>query len=99
MVESRSARTRRLLGLAGALAIAGCGLRSTGADLYPELVEHEGKRVDDVRFTDTEPFARDTLLKVIKTQPSRCNFLGIPLCVPFTRIGRDEHFLNLGRIQ
>lgn len=98
-MESRSARSRRLLVLIGALTLAGCGMRSRGAELYPELVEHEGKKVDDVRFTGTEPFERDTLLRVVRTLPSRCNFLGLPVCVPFTRIGREEHFLNLGRVQ
>ena len=98
-VESRSARTRQLLGLMGALLLAGCGLRSTAANLYPELVEHEGKKIDRVRFTGTEPFRPDTLQKVVETKPSRCNFLGLPFCVPFTRIGREEHFLNLGRVQ
>jgi outer membrane protein assembly factor BamA len=98
-VESRSARFRQLLGLIGALTLAACGLRSRAADLYPELVEQEGKKIDDVRFTGTEPFGRDTLLRVVKTLPSRCNFMGLPVCVPFTRIGRQEHFLNLARIQ
>jgi outer membrane protein insertion porin family len=98
-VASRSARTRQLLGLVGALLLAGCGLRSRAADLYPDLVEHEGKKIDHVRFSGTEPFKPDTLLRVIATQPSRCNFLGLPFCVPFTRIGRQEHFVNLGRIQ
>jgi outer membrane protein assembly factor BamA len=73
-------------------------VRSTAADLYPELAEHAGKRIEAVRFEGTDPFSADTLRKQVRTQPSRCNFLGLPICVPFTRIGREEHRLNLNSI-
>jgi outer membrane protein assembly factor BamA len=88
-----------VLYLAAALLIGACGVRATAGDLYPDLVEHSGRRVDDVRFVDAAPFRADTLIQVVQTQPSRCRFLGLPVCVPFTRIGRDEHRLNLGRIR
>ena len=80
------------------VSAAGCGVRSTAADLYPELAEHAGKRIEAVRFENTDPFSADTLRTQVRTQPSRCNFLGLPLCVPFTRIGREIHTLSLNDI-
>lgn len=91
--------TRRLLGLAVALVAGGCGVRSTAADLYPQVVEHQGRRISEVRFRNTEPFRPDSLAVLVSTQPSRCRFLGIPICVPFTRIGREEHQVNVARIE
>jgi outer membrane protein insertion porin family len=77
---------------------AGCGVRSQAAELYPQVAEHQGRRVAKVRFIDPGPFRPDSLQQLIDTRPSRCNFLGLPLCVPFTRIGREEHRVNVGRI-
>lgn len=90
--------TRTVLGLTGALVISACGARSAVIEQYPELAEHAGARISDVNFENTEPFGADTLQKVVETRPSRCNFLGLPVCVPFTRIGREEHYLSAGRI-
>lgn len=83
-----------LTGLAG-----GCTARASTAELYPEVVEHAGRKVDDVRFTGAEPFSRDTLLTMINTQPSRCNFLGLPICVPFVGWGRQEFHLQPERVR
>jgi outer membrane protein assembly factor BamA len=52
-----------------------------------------------VRFENTAPFSSDTLLQLVRTQPSECRFLGLPLCVPFTRIGRVDHRLNLASVR
>ncbi|HSJ14899.1 MAG TPA: BamA/TamA family outer membrane protein [Longimicrobiales bacterium] len=79
---------------AASLAGGGCATRASTAQLYPELVEHSGAKIEAVRFTGHDPFTADSLLTMIGTQPSRCSFLGLPLCVPFTRIGRQEHFLQ-----
>ncbi|HUF49717.1 MAG TPA: POTRA domain-containing protein, partial [Longimicrobiales bacterium] len=87
-----------MLVLAGALVMSACGARSAAVDMYPELGEYAGSRISDVHFENTEPFGSDTLLLVVQTQPSRCNFLGLPFCVPFTSIGREEHHLNPGRV-
>lgn len=89
----------RLWGVLTILVVGACGVRSNIADRYPDVAEHAGRLVDDVRFTGTEPFGADTLLTLIQTQPSRCSFLGLPFCVPFTRIGREEHRLSPGRIE
>jgi outer membrane protein insertion porin family len=87
-----------LLVLACAATAGGCGVRTTGADLYPQVAEYQGRRVSEVSFINPAPFPEDSLLNLVDTQPSRCRFLGIPLCVPFTRIGREEHRVNVARI-
>ena len=66
--------------------------------MYPDIAERSGTRIDDVLFIDPAPFSADTLLTLTETQPSRCNFLGLPFCVPFTRIGREEHRLSTARV-
>jgi outer membrane protein assembly factor BamA len=57
-------------------------------------LEHAGARIEAVEFDGEAPFPRDTLLTLIGSLPSRCSFLGIPVCVPFTRLGRQEHRLS-----
>lgn len=94
--------TRRFLwGAASLLAwlVAGCTARASTAELYPEVVEHAGRKVEEVRFTGAEPFGRDTLLTMINTQPSRCSFLGLPFCVPFFGWGRQEFHIQPERVR
>jgi outer membrane protein assembly factor BamA len=98
-VRGNGTGLRRLLGLAGVLLLSACGVRSMAADMYPEVAEQQGRRIRDVRFEGTAPFHADSLQQLVDTQPSRCSFLGIPLCVPFTRIGREEHRVNVARIR
>jgi outer membrane protein assembly factor BamA len=96
------ARTRSVRGglaiLGCMLAVSACGIRSAAADRYPEVAEHQGRRIRDVNFVGAEPFRADTLLRLVETQPSRCRFLGLPFCVPFTRIGREEHRVSVARV-
>lgn len=95
-VGSRS--VGRWLLLAALAATTGCAAAGSAARRYPEIADQTGARIDDVFFEQPAPFSADTLLTLTQTQPSRCNFLGLPICVPFTRIGREEHFVNVGRI-
>lgn len=90
-------RMRWWPGLASVLLFSGC-VRSIAADMYPQVAEHQGRRIGEVRFERTDPFHADSLSKLVDTQPSRCSFLGLPLCVPLTRIGRQEHRVNVNRI-
>ncbi|HSJ23836.1 MAG TPA: hypothetical protein VK929_04060, partial [Longimicrobiales bacterium] len=71
-----------LLAACAAVVTSGCGVRSAAADLYPEVAEHQGRRVAEVRFLNPSPFRADSLQQLVDTQPSRCRFLGLPLCVP-----------------
>jgi outer membrane protein assembly complex protein YaeT len=90
-----AARLRGAAWLAPLLIVAGgCATRASTAQIYPEVVAHSGEKIEGVRFRGQEPFSADTLLTLIGTQPSQCSFLGLPFCVPFTRIGRQEHFLR-----
>jgi outer membrane protein insertion porin family len=84
--------------MATLLITSGCAAASSSARRYPDIAARSGARVDAVRFEQTAPFSADTLLTLTQTQPSRCNFLGLPICVPFTRIGREEHRVNVNRI-
>lgn len=84
--------------LAATCVLGACGAHSAVAELYPEVAENAGRKIESVRFVDTAPFKKDTLQALIQTKPSRCNFLGLPFCVPFTRIGREEHRLNSARV-
>ncbi|HEX2166570.1 MAG TPA: POTRA domain-containing protein, partial [Longimicrobiales bacterium] len=83
--------------LAAIVVTSGCAT-SEAARLYPDIAARSGTRIDNVMFVNPEPFSADTLLTLTQTKPSRCNFLGLPFCVPFTRIGREEHRLSTGRV-
>jgi outer membrane protein assembly factor BamA len=52
-----------------------------------------------VKFVGGAPFKADSLITVVKTQPTRCNLLGLPLCVPFTRVGQKVSRFNLQQMQ
>ena len=84
-----------LVAAAAVVTGSGCAGRSRAAALYPDLVEYSGREIAEVRFEGGDPFSADSLQQLIETQPSRCSFLGLPLCVPFTRIGHQTHRLNL----
>jgi outer membrane protein assembly factor BamA len=75
-----------------------CASRTGGANEFPELREYDGLEIDVVAFRDTEPFSADSLIKLIATQASRCSLLGIPVCVPFTNFGQEEHYLDPGTV-
>lgn len=79
-------------------ALGGCAARGGAADQFPELVEFENRRISDVDFINNEPFREDSLLSITVTRESRCSLLGLPICVPFTSIGRETHRLSVGTI-
>jgi outer membrane protein insertion porin family len=85
-----------LVPLCAGVATSGCLARSSAVELYPELAERTGREMIDVDFGGGDPFGEDTLATIVQTRASRCVLLGLPFCVPFTNIGRDEHFLSPG---
>ena len=91
-------RAHALLLLLAAGTLGACAVRGGPADRYPELLEFDGRRISDVDYPGAEPFHEDSLLSVTETRESRCSFLGIPVCVPFTSIGREEHHLDVGTL-
>jgi outer membrane protein insertion porin family len=76
----------------------GCAARGGGDNEFPELAEYAGREIADVRFLETAPFSSDSLSNLIETQPSRCSLLGLPLCIPFTSLGRQVHELDPGTV-
>lgn len=76
------------------LVLTGCAARSRVAELYPDVAEHAGAEIKTVRFVGGDPFADDTLGVMIETKPTRCSFLGFPICFPIGGIGRQVHKLD-----
>ncbi len=74
--------------------MGGCATNSRIAQLYPDVAEHAGAEIKAVRFVGGEPFNTDTLAVMIETKPTRCNFLGFPICIPIGGIGREEHTVD-----
>lgn len=83
-----------LAGIAGA-----CGARAGAREEFAALERFQGREIERVVFVEPGPFSEDTLIQVTETQPSRCNLLGLPICIPFTSIGREEHRLDLGALR
>jgi len=83
-----------LAGLAGA-----CGARSGAGDEFSALQRFQGREIDRVVFVEPGPFSADTLIRVTETQPSRCNLLGLPICIPFTSIGEERHRLDVAAVR
>lgn len=79
------------LGWIGAAVVAGgCGVRAGAGEALPSIAAFEGREIEEVRFADPGPFSADTLAAVVETQATRCSFLGLPICLPFGNVGREE---------
>jgi outer membrane protein assembly factor BamA len=78
-----------------AFVAGGCAARGPGIERYPQFAEFDGERISVVRFVDPAPYTADTLQTLIRTEPTRCQLLGLPLCVPLTRIGRQVQRLDV----
>jgi outer membrane protein assembly factor BamA len=74
--------------------VPGCANRSRIAQLYPDVAEHAGAEIKRVRFVGGEPFGYDTLQVMIETKPTRCTFLGFPVCLPLFGIGREINHVD-----
>ncbi|HET9985224.1 MAG TPA: BamA/TamA family outer membrane protein [Longimicrobiales bacterium] len=97
-VETRRGRVCLLLAVLAALPGWGCALRSPGAGATSQLERHAGENIGAVAFRNTGPYTADTLRTVVQTKPTRCNLLGLPICIPFTSIGRERHALDPGTV-
>ena len=97
---SRWARVAVLVTIPPLAGIAGaCGARAGAREEFAALERFQGREIARVVFVEPGPFSEDTLIQVTETQPSRCNLLGLPICVPFTSIGREEHRLDLAALR
>jgi outer membrane protein insertion porin family len=81
--------------LAAAVYYAACSAATPGGRRFPEFVEFAGQEVSRVEFEGNEPISSDTLALVVQTERSHCALLGLPLCLPFTKIGQHKHQLSL----
>lgn len=79
-----------------AAVLAGCAAKSGADDGYPELNPYAGQNIADVDFEGGAPFDSDTLQAIVATRPTRCSFLGLAICIPFTGIGRQRHEFSPG---
>lgn len=77
-----------------ALGVTGCTGQTRGAELYPEVVEHQNQEIESVRFEGTDPFSADTLITLVDSQESRCDLLGLPICIPFL-VTRQVNRINV----
>jgi len=82
-------------GLLGLLVFGACAPRAQPTGPFPAFAEFQGREVGRVTFSGDLEFPRDSLAAVVRTRPSRCRLLLLPICIPFTRIGRDEYRLDL----
>lgn len=78
---------------------ASCMGGSRAAELYPGMAEHQNKEIKQIRFVGGEPFSADTLQSMIDSQPTHCDLLGLPICIPFLRFTRDVQRLNVEAVR
>lgn len=85
--------------LVGALLLLGaCAAQQQATGPFPRFAEHQGEEVSDVAFSGDIRFSQDSLRAVVRTRPSRCRFLFLPICIPFTDLGREEYRLDLNEL-
>lgn len=65
----------------------------------PDVQPYAGQEIEDLRFTGTEPFASDTLSEMVETHETRCRFIGLPICIPGTDIGRQEGVVSTSMME
>lgn len=78
--------------------LSGCMGEPTASGPFPRFAEYQDREVDRVAFAGELPFSSDSLRAVVRTRPSRCRFLFLPVCIPFTSLGRDEYRLDLSEL-
>jgi outer membrane protein insertion porin family len=98
MIRRVAGRARALFLLLAAigLTLSGCA-RPRVVELYPELEQHAGRRVDELRFRNIEPFTADSLRVMTESEATRCELIPVvfPFCFPGTRWGLRLRTLDL----
>lgn len=88
---------RRTLLTAVLLFVAsGCVRQEPASGPFPAFADFQGNEVDAVSFTGEIVVPRDSLKAVVRTRPSRCRFLFLPICIG--SFGRDEYRLDLSEL-
>ncbi len=81
------------------LLAAGCAATpASGNGPFPRYAEYENREIGRVDFVGELRVPVDSLRAVVATRASRCRFLFLPVCIPFTSIGREEHRLRLSTL-
>ena len=80
--------------LIGAPVVAGCIGQTRGAELYPDVAEHQNQEIGAVHFEGADPFTEDTLVTFVDSEASHCEILGLPVCIPFLAT-RHVHRINV----
>lgn len=79
--------------------LSGCASATAGAaGSFPQLSPYQGREIEAVHFLSPAPFTRDTLLRLVQTQATHCSLLGLPICIPGTGIGKQEHTVDMGTL-
>lgn len=94
----RIGRLRRYALLVGLLLLSACATGQQATGPFPRFSEFAGAEVRRVSFSGDLRIPRDSLHAVVSTRPSRCRFIFLPICVPFTSLGRDEYRLDLNEL-
>src|SRR5690606_40997248 len=81
-----------------ALFLAGCATGGAANGPFPAYSQYQGREIDEVAFIGNLQLPEDSLRQLITTQESRCRLLFLPICIPFTDVGREEHRLDLGEL-
>lgn len=100
---SRIPLSRRRLSRIGGIAfvsfaVVACVRQQEFQSPFPAFAEYEGREIEKVTFTGDLELPEDSLRAAIRTRSSRCRFLFLPFCVPFTNIGREEAHLDLPQL-
>lgn len=66
---------------------------------FPAFSQYAGREVSRLTLTGDLRVPADSIRAAIRTRPSRCRFLFLPICIPFTSIGREEYRLDLTELE
>ncbi|MEX2581823.1 MAG: BamA/TamA family outer membrane protein [Gemmatimonadota bacterium] len=95
---SRRGRLLWSVSAAASLLLSACAPQRADTGPFPRYAEFEGDEVTRVAFAGDVRVPEDSLRAVIQTRASRCRFLFLPICIPFTSFGEDNYFLDLNEL-
>lgn len=84
--------------VAGVLLLGACAAERPATGPFPRFAEFEDQEVRRVTFSGDLRFSTDSLSAVVRTRPSTCSFLFLPICLPVFDIGRTESHLDLAEL-
>jgi outer membrane protein insertion porin family len=91
-------RVSGLILFAALLLLGGCAPQRQATGPFPRFAEYDERDVRRVTFSGDIRFPQDSLAAVVQTKASRCRFLFLPFCLPFTSLGREEYRLDLDEL-